>query len=364
MTVLRATPAIEAIPPMTPFIGPEQLMREGGHPSILRLGANESAFGPSPKAVGAMAAELPRLSWYGDPESYELRAALAARLGCKVDEISVGSGIDDLMGLVVRAFIGPGSIALATRGTYPTFAYHVTGYGGGLVTVDYRSDGSLDIDGLLERAVALHPAILYIANPDNPSGTMCARADIEHVLEKTPSQTLLLLDEAYAEFAPAESLMPTVVDPRLVRVRTFSKAYGMAGARIGYAVTTERNVRTFGKIRLQYGVNRNAQIGALAALLDEAFATSVVREVERGRNEYYELAKSLGRKSIASFANFVCIDYGTAQAANNAIAELMARGVFIRKPFAPPLDGYIRVTVGTAAERAAFAGHLRALHEA
>jgi histidinol-phosphate aminotransferase len=364
VTVLRATPSIEAIPPMTPFIGPEQLMREGGHPSILRLGANESAFGPSPRAVAAMSAELPRLSWYGDPESYDLREALAARLGCTVDEILIGSGIDDLMGLAVRAFISPGSIALATRGTYPTFAYHVTGYGGGLVTVDYRSDGTLDVSGLVERARALRPAILYIANPDNPSGTLCGRRQVEEVLEKTPRQTLLLLDEAYAEFAPPGSFMPTVIDPRLVRVRTFSKAYGMAGARIGYAVTTARNVQTFGKIRLQYGVNRNAQIGALEALADQVYADEVIREVERGRDEYYALARSLDRKTIPSFTNFVCIDYGSAPAANAAIAQLMARGVFIRKPFAPPLDGYIRVTVGTPAERAAFAEHMRALHAA
>jgi len=364
MSALRATPAIEAIPPMTPFIGPEQLMREGGHRSILRLGANESSFGPSPKAVAAMAAELPRLSCYGDPESYDLRAALAAQLGCEIDEMMIGSGIDDLMGLAVRAFISPGSTALATRGTYPTFAYHVTGYGGGLVTVDYRSDGTLDIDALVDRTLALRPAIVYVANPDNPSGTIVERTQIEHLLEKMPPQTLLLLDEAYAEFAPAGSFMPSIIDPRLVRLRTFSKAYGMAGARIGYAVTTARNVQTFGKIRLQYGVNRNAQIGALAALSDEAFANGVVREVERGRNDYYELAKSLGRKTIPSYTNFVCIDYGTAAAANAAIRKLMARAVFIRKPFAPPLDGYIRVTVGTPAERAAFAEHLRALEAA
>ncbi|MBV9149458.1 MAG: aminotransferase class I/II-fold pyridoxal phosphate-dependent enzyme [Candidatus Eremiobacteraeota bacterium] len=361
MTILRATPAIEAIPPMTPFIGPEQLMREGGHPHILRLGANESAFGPSPRAIAAMATELPRLSWYGDPESYELRETLAARLGCKVDEILIGSGIDDLMGLAVRAFVGPGSIALTTRGTYPTFAYHVTGYGGGLETVDYRPDGTIDVDALIERAAELQPGIVYVANPDNPSGTMCTRGQIETLLEKTPPQTLLLLDEAYAEFAPPHSFMSTTIDARLMRVRTFSKAYGMAGARVGYAVTTPRNVETFGKIRLQYGVNRNAQIGALAALADDAYAAGVVGEVERGREEYYALARSLGRKTIPSFTNFVCIDYGSAQEANAVIVDLMARGVFIRKPFAPPLDGYIRVTVGTAPERSEFAEHLRAV---
>ena len=362
MTLLRATPAIEAIPPTTPFIGPEQLMREGGHAAIVRLGANESAFGPSPKAVAAMTAELPHLSWYGDPESYDLREALAARLGCGIDNISVGSGIDDIMGLAVRAFIGPGGMALATRGTYPTFAYHVTGFAGALVTVDYRSDGCVDIDGLIARARELRPAIVYVANPDNPSGTLASRTQIERLLEAIPAQTLLLLDEAYAEFAPPHAFMPTIIDPRLVRVRTFSKAYGMAGARVGYAITTPRIVQTFQKIRLHYGVNRNAQIGALAALGDDAFVAEVAREVDRGRRDYYDLAASLGRATIESYTNFVCVDYGSAQRASELVATLLKRGVFIRKPFAAPLDGYIRVSVGTPSERAAFAEHLRAVN--
>jgi histidinol-phosphate aminotransferase len=358
---LRATPAIEAIPPTTPFIGPEQLMRESGSASLLRLGANESAFGPSPKAVRAMGAELPRLSWYGDPESYDLREALAARLGCKIENLSVGSGIDDLMGLAVRAFIGPGGIALTTRGTYPTFAFHVTGYGGALKTVDYRDDGQIDVDGLIARAKMLRPAIIYIANPDNPSGTLATRAQIEGLLEATPPETLLLLDEAYAEFAPREFFLPEVVDERLLRVRTFSKAYGMAGARIGYAVSSPRVAAVFNKIRLHYGVNRNAQVGALAALSDEAFVEEVVAEVKRGREEYYALAASLGRTFLRSYTNFVCIDCGTAQDAKATIEALLERGVFIRKPFAPPLDGHIRVSVGTAAERSAFAEALRSV---
>lgn len=346
---------------MTPFIGPEQLMRESGSSSLLRLGANESAFGPSPKAVRAMGAELAHLSWYGDPESYDLREALAARLGCKVENISVGSGIDDLMGLAVRAFIGPGGIALTTRGTYPTFAFHVTGYGGALSTLEYRDDGHIDVEGLIARAKTLRPAIIYIANPDNPSGTVASAAEIARLLQATPAQTLLLLDEAYAEFAPRESFLPEVIDERLLRVRTFSKAYGMAGARIGYSVSSPRIAAVFNKIRLHYGVNRNAQVGALAALSDETFIKEVVTEVERGREEYYALAASLGRRFLRSYTNFVCIDCGTPHDANATIKALLERGVFIRKPFAPPLDGHIRVSVGTAAERSAFAEALRSV---
>jgi len=356
-----AAPHIEAIPPMTPFIGPEQLMREGGHAALLRLGANESAFGPAPKAVAAMAAELPRISWYGDPESYDLRAALAVRHGCGIENISVGSGIDDLMGLAVRAFAQPGATALTTRGTYPTFNYHVMGFGAKLATVDYRADGFLDVDALIAAAERLRPAIVYVANPDNPSGTLLPAGEVARLFEALPGESLLFLDEAYADFVDESSLLPEFIHGRLLRVRTFSKAYGMAGARIGYAIATPRNVTTFQKIRLHYGVNRNAQIGALASLGDPEFAQHVVDETARGREAYYALAGSLRRPYLESCTNFVCIDFGSNEVATTIMNALLARSVFIRKPSAPPLDRFVRISVGTPAEREEFAARLRVL---
>jgi histidinol-phosphate aminotransferase len=360
-TEFLAAPHIEAIPMVTPFIGPEQLMREGGHAALLRLGANESAFGPSPKAVEAMAAELPHLAWYGDPESYDLRAALALRHGCGVEHISVGSGIDDLMGLAVRAFMAPGAVALATRGTYPTFHYHVTGFGGRLATVSYREDGTLDIEALIAKAREIRPAIVYLANPDNPSGTLTEPGEIVRLFEALPSESLLFLDEAYADFVDESRNVPAMLDGRFLRVRTFSKAFGMAGARIGYMISTPRNVLTFQKIRLHYGVNRNAQIGALAALEDRAFHQHVVEEVRKGREDYYALARSIGSGYLESYTNFVCIDFGSNERATAVMNALLARGVFVRKPAAPPLDGYVRISVGSPADRVEFAARLRAV---
>jgi histidinol-phosphate aminotransferase len=359
--LIRPTPAVEAIPVTTPFIGPEQLMRETGQGELVRLGANESAFGPSPKAVAAMAAELPRLSWYGDPESLDLRDLLAAKHGCSPAQIVVGSGIDDLMGLAVRAFVAAGEPALTTHGTYPTFLYHVIGYGGAPLYASYREDGSPDIEALIHIANAQQPKIVYLANPDNPSGRFVARAQIERFYESLSDDSLLLLDEAYADFVDDGELLPPAFSDRLIRLRTFSKAYGMAGARIGYALTTQRNVQTFQKVRLQYGINRNAQIGALASLHDDAFRGHVVAETARSREDYYELARELGARYIESRTNFVCIDMGSAQRATAVMNDLLARGVWIRKPGAPPLDRYIRVSAGTPPMRAAFAASLRAV---
>ncbi|MBV8355441.1 MAG: aminotransferase class I/II-fold pyridoxal phosphate-dependent enzyme, partial [Candidatus Eremiobacteraeota bacterium] len=208
--MIRPTRVVEAVPATTPFIGPEQLMRETGQAQLVRLGANESAFGPSPRAVAAMSRELPRLAWYGDPESLELRDALAEKHGCAPEEIVVGAGIDDLMGLAVRAFAGPGDTALWTLGTYPTFSYHVIGYGARPLTIPYCDDGTPDCDALVEAAWRALPSIVYLANPDNPSGCFIERREVARVYEALPADSLLVLDEAYADFVDEADLLPPV----------------------------------------------------------------------------------------------------------------------------------------------------------
>lgn len=334
-------------------------MRETRQRELVRLGANESAFGPSPKAVAAMSAELERLSWYGDPESLDLRDALAEKHRCRPAQILVGAGIDDLMGLAVRAYVAEGDGALTTRGTYPTFNYHVIGYGGRLMEVAYRDDGAPDLDVLLDVARRERPSIVYLANPDNPSGRFFGREEIARFYEGLPENSLFLLDEAYADFTREQDLLPPIFEDRLIRLRTFSKAYGMAGARIGYALATEPSVATFQKIRLQYGINRNAQIGALASLGDDDFRDFVVRETARARDDYYQLARELGCGYIESQTNFVCIDMESAERATRVMNQLLLRGVWIRKPGAPPLDRHVRVSAGTATMRQAFAQALR-----
>jgi len=354
MQLIRPTPAVEAIPAMTPFIGPEQLMRETGHGELVRLGANESAFGVSPKALAAMTAELGRLSWYGDPESFELREALSQKHGCRLEELVVGAGIDDIMGLVVRAYVAPGGAALTTRGSYPTLNYHVTGYGGRLVYGRYHDDGRVDLESLVEAARAEQPSLIYLANPDNPSGTFIGASEMARLFDALPRNAVLLLDEAYADFVDESALLQTSIEDRLIRTRTFSKAYGMAGARIGYAIASEAVIQTLQKIRLHYGVNRNAQIGALASLHDEPFRAEVVARVAEARNDYCRIAADLGLSSIESNTNFVCIDLGTAERATRVMNELLRRGVWIRKPGLPPLDRFVRVSCGTAPMRATF----------
>ena len=347
---------VSQVPAMTPFVGPETIERRLGTTFDLRLGANESAFGISPKAKAAMAAELDRVSWYCDPEHYELRARLAAELGVAMDNLVVGEGIDGLLGVIVRAVTDPGDAIVTSAGAYPTFNYHVTGYGGRLEFVPYRADGHNDLPALLEAARHNNAKLLYLANPDNPSGTFLGRAEVEAALDDLPEDCLFVLDEAYAEFAPPGELPPLDgADPRLIRLRTFSKAHGMAGLRLGYGIAAEGLIATFQKIRLHFGVGRLSQVAALASLDDPDFAASVVRRVAEGRADYEALARNHNLAFIPSLTNFVAIDLESAENSLRMVALLEERGVFVRRPGVAPLDRYVRVSVGTPEDRAAFA---------
>ncbi len=240
---------VDALPSVVPFVPPEALERRIGAKLRLRIGANESNFGPSPRAVAAMAAAAAQVNWYCDPEGFALREALAARHGVARGNIVLGSGIDDLLGLIVRAVIDPGDAVVMSHGAYPTFAFHVNGFGGRLTTVPYRDDRN-DAAALVAAARQSGARLLYLSNPDNPTGSWLAAADQASLIAALPAGCLLVLDEAYADFAPAGALPETdPEDPRLIRLRTFSKAHGMAGARIGYAIAPQETIASFDKMR-------------------------------------------------------------------------------------------------------------------
>jgi histidinol-phosphate aminotransferase len=346
----KAVPGVQALSTSAPFVAPEALARRAGLATLLRLGANESPFGPSPRAIEAMRAEISGLWMYSEPEHTDLRAALARHHGCAPENVCVAAGIDDLLALAVRAYLGDGTVAL-TYGTYPTFMYHVLGHGGHAVTVPYADDGRIELDALAALARAQCTPMVYLANPDNPSGWYARPEQVAHFLGELPAETMVVLDEAYIDFI--DHFTPAVtIDPRIIRVRTFSKIYGMAGARIAYALASPEAVANFQKIRQHFGVNRLAQIGAIAALDDREFLDRVRRETAQGREYYYALGRRLGCPALPSQTNFVCFDIGTRARAEAIVEELLLRSVFVRKPGLPPLDRCIRVTVAAPADQA------------
>ncbi|HEY8195307.1 MAG TPA: pyridoxal phosphate-dependent aminotransferase [Hyphomicrobium sp.] len=355
------TPTIASLPKLVPFIGPEAMERARGRPFRARLGANESIFGPSPKAVAAMRDAAAENWKYSDPENFDLRAAIAAYHGVPIECVIVGEGIDGLLGLTCTLFLTPGTGVVTTDGAYPTFNFHVLAHGGTLHTVPMR-DLREDVPRLIETAKAMSARLVYVSNPNSPMGSWWSATDMEAFLRALPSETLLILDEAYSDTAPVGTTPPVdVSNPQVVRYRTFSKAYGLAGARIGYAVGEKSVIEAFDKVRNHYGINRVGQIGALAALLDQDYLRYAVARIAAARDRISAIATDNDLSPLPSGANFVAVDCGKDGAfAARVLQGLLARDVFVRKPIAQGLDHCIRVSCGRDEDLAVFADALPA----
>lgn len=343
--MVKLTPLADSLPATVPFVGPEAQERAMGRAFTARLGANESVFGPSPKAIAAMAAAAAETWKYGDPENHDLKAALATRHGTTPDHIVVGEGIDGLLGYLVRLTVEQGTPVVTSDGAYPTFNYHVSGFGGVLHKVPYRGDHE-DPQALAAKARETGAALVYLANPDNPMGTWHEPDTIREMLDALPDDTLLVLDEAYIELGP-EGLAPEIApdDPAVIRFRTFSKAHGMAGARVGYGIGAAPLIRGFDKVRNHFGVARITQAGALSALSDTDWLAHIRSEVSAARDRISEIARANGLTPLPSATNFVAIDCGAdGDFARAVLAGLVALGIFVRMPFVAPQDRCIRIS--------------------
>lgn len=352
----RLTPLAETLPASVPFVGPEAQERKLNQTFRARIGANESVFGPSPKAIAAMAKAASETWMYGDPENHDLRHALAQSHDIQPENIIVGEGIDGLLGYLVRLLAGPGDAVVTSAGAYPTFNYHVAGFGADLHMVPYAGDYE-DPGALIAKTMEVNAKLIYFANPDNPMGTWHGRDVIEKMVGDVPDGCLLILDEAYAQFLPPEDL-PQIDpdDPRVIRMRTFSKAYGMAGARVGYGIGAPDLITAFNKVRNHFGMPRISQAGALASLNDQDYLAEVIGKVAQAREEITEIAEQNGLTALPSMANFVTIDCGSdGDFARAVLAQLIARGVFVRMPFVAPQDRCIRISAGTPADLAILA---------
>ncbi len=353
------TALINALPATVPFVGPEQQERARGRLFKARIGANENGFGPSPRAISAMRAAAAESWKYADPTSYDLIDAIARLHGVNPANVVIGEGIDGLLGLTVHMAVEPGGAVVTSDGAYPTFNFHVASHGGTLFKVPYRADRE-DISALLDTARQVKAAILYLSNPDNPTGSWWPATDVEALVAKLPPATLLCLDEAYIDtLEPAEHPKIDVDHPQVLRYRTLSKAYGLAGARIGYALGPKRLIAGFEKVRNHYGINRVGQIGALAAIQDQAYLVEVTAKIAAARDKIADIARAHGLTPLPSRAGFVAIDCGRDGPYAKAILDgLLERDIFVRKPSVIPLDRTIRVSTGPATALDLFAAAL------
>ncbi len=340
------TKVVDPLPETVPFVGPEAIERRTGIATRARIGANESGFGPSPKVIAALRDAAPDFWTYPDPENYVLRTALADHLGIANDEVTISEGIDGLMGLLVRLFIAPGDIVVTSLGAYPTFNYHVVGFGGDLRFVPYAGLHE-DPEALAAKARETGARMVYLANPDNPMGSFWPAEVIARFIDAVPEDCLIVLDEAYMETAPETPMALDTTRSNLLRLRTFSKAYGLAGLRCGYAIGHRRLIGAFNRIRNHFGVNKAAQVAALAALDDQAYLRQAVADIADARDRIARIAMENGLLPQPSATNFVAIDCDRDGPFALAVLEGLAeQGVFVRKPSAPGLDQHIRISAG------------------
>ena len=342
---MELAPLPASLPETVPFTGPETLERNQGFPFRARLGANESTFGPSPLAIQAMQDAARDVWMYGDPEGHDLKATIAARHGITPAHVALGEGIDGLLGQICRLILTPGDAVVTSDGAYPTFNFHVAGHGGILHKVPYRDDHE-DPQALMEKARETRARTIYLANPDNPMGSQLAPEILQDMARNLPPNCLLLLDEAYGDLAtlPLPQIDPN--HPQVIRFRTLSKAHGLAGLRVGYALTNPALARAFDRIRNHFALGRLAQAGAIAALRDTDWLAQVQTKIVHARQTLTQIAESNGLTPLPSATNFLTIDTGRdATYARAILTGLQAQGIFIRMPGVAPLNRCIRISL-------------------
>jgi histidinol-phosphate aminotransferase len=341
---------ILGIAPYEPGKPIEEVERELGIHNAIKLASNENPLGPSDRVQTAIVAALAALNRYPDGSGFYLRQALAKRHGFTPDQIVLGNGSNELIELLVRAFLRPGDEAVVPHPSFVVYPMIVQASGGIRVMVMLR-DHRLDLEAMA-RAITPMTKIVFIANPNNPTATIVTADEVEHFMARVPEQTIVVFDEAYIEFAMGPDFPDTLAyvkqGRKVVVLRTFSKAASLAGLRVGYGVAEADAVALMNRIRQPFNVNSLAQVAALAALEDESHILECVRMIEAGRHYLYEEFTALGLRYVPSRANFIIADVG--RSATEIYQKLLHEGVIVR-PMTPfGMETALRITVGTPEE--------------
>ncbi len=348
-------------PPGKPM---EELKRELGISDVIKMASNENALGPSPRAEEAVRAVAGRLHIYPDGSCWYLKEALARRFGCKMEEIVVGNGSNELIELLVRVFVRPGENVVTSFPSFLMYQKMVQAMGGENRVVPLK-DFTHDLRAILE-AVDPHTRIIFLDNPNNPTGSVLSREAIEEFLGTLPPDCLVVLDEAYMEFADPDSTVSGTAflgeDERVVTLRTFSKAYGLGGLRLGYGIMAASLTGLLERVRQPFNVNAVAQAAGLAALEDKEHLEATLAMVEEGKRFFSTELPRLGAVVFPSHTNFILVDLG--REAKGIYEAMLRQGVIIRPMTAYGFPNHVRITIGRAEEnRRCLAALEKALQE-
>jgi histidinol-phosphate aminotransferase len=361
----RSPSYIRAIAPYQPGKPITELAREMGldEKSIVKLASNENPMGLSPRAQAAIERAIPELARY--PDGFMLTRALADRLGVGLDQIVLGNGSNDVLELVAGAFLAPGRAAVFSQHAFAVYPLATQARGGRSIVVPAKDYGH-DLDAML-RAIDADTYLVFIANPNNPTGTMLEAGAIESFLGRVPANVVVVLDEAYNEYLEPALRCPSVAwlsrFPNLVVTRTFSKAYGLAGLRVGYGVCHPELAALLNRVRQPFNVNNLALDAAMAALDDQAFVDASYALNVAGMKQLTDGFRALGLGWIPSFANFVAVAIPRAGAEPRAGAvyqKLLRQGVIVRPVGGYGMPDHLRVTVGLPQENERFLAALAA----
>ncbi|MFQ5988536.1 MAG: histidinol-phosphate transaminase [Candidatus Methylomirabilales bacterium] len=345
-----ARPQVLGLVPYSPGRPIEEVQRELGLDEVLKLASNENPLGPSPLALQAISEVLQGLHRYPDGGCHSLRQALARRLEVTPEQLCVGNGSNELLELVTRAFVGTEDEAVIG---YPAFVVYrsVCQAVGCRIREVPLKEFTHDLRGMVH-AVTPRTKLVFLGNPNNPTGTCVTPTDLEKFLKELPEQVILVVDEAYREYLPRHlqpDLLRHIQEGRhLLALRTFSKAYGLAGLRIGYGIASREIIDVLNRVRQPFNVNALAQRGALAALEDSAHLEATLQITETGRQSLQSRLDELSLSYVPTVTNFILVDVGVEGAA--VASALLRKGVIVRSMEGYGLPTYIRVTIGTPQE--------------
>jgi len=337
----------------------EELARELGLTDAIKLASNENPLGPSPKALEAISAELASLHRYPDSHAYYLKEDLSRHMGLDPGQIILGNGSDEVLDLLVRALVPAGGEVISTTHTFLMYGLLTQAVGGVFRTVPLK-DMPVDLEAVL-RAVSDNTRLILLNSPNNPTGTVFSRPAWESFLTSLPAPVTVVLDEAYIDFANDPDIphsLEYISETRpLVGLRTFSKAYGLAGLRVGYGFGPSELMDYLNRLRLPFNINRLAQVGARAALTDEDFLYRTRELVHTGRACLEEGLSQLGLSFVPSQANFILVSL---KRPGKAVYQAMLKeGVIIRAMDAYGFPEHIRVNVGLPQENERFLAALK-----
>jgi histidinol-phosphate aminotransferase len=354
-----ALAGVQQLVPYVPGKPVEELQRELGLSHIVKLASNENPLGTSSKVAEAIAATLPELTRYPDGSGFSLKSALAAKQGVAVEQITLGNGSSEILELVMRTFVSPEHEVVFSQHAFALYPILTQAVGATAKVVPAQNYGH-DLLAMLA-AVSDKTRVVFIANPNNPTGTLLAQDAVEAFVAALPSHVLCVLDEAYYEFVdPAlrtESLDWPLRYPNLIVTRTFSKAYGLAGLRIGYGVSSIDVADLLNRVRQPFNSNMLALAAAEAALADVDYLAESVAVNNAGMVQLTEAFQALNLAWIPSSGNFVSVD--VKQAAGPLYQALLGKGVIVRPVANYEMPNHLRVSIGTQAENQTFIAALQ-----